>query len=53
MAWAVAVHLVDLLHGAATTPVPHWAVLLVAVPALWLLVWTGVAVLGRLLDRVA
>ena len=37
--------------GPASAAVPHWLVLLVAVPALWLLVWAGVEVIDELLDR--
>lgn len=39
------------LHGAASTPVPHWVVLLVAVPALWLVVAGCVLLADRLLGR--
>lgn len=41
-----------LLRGASTSiPVPHWVVLLVAVPALWLAIGAAIAVV-RLLARV-
>lgn len=40
------------LHGAvSSTPVPHWLVLLVVVPALWLLVGGIVFAIDRLLRR--
>lgn len=41
------------LHGAGQQPpqVPHWMVLLVAVPALWLVVGGAVVGIDRLLDR--
>ncbi|WP_372910917.1 hypothetical protein [Salinigranum sp.] len=40
-----------LLHGTVpSTPVPHWVVLLVAVPSLWLLVGGTVLVVDRLLE---
>ena len=42
-----------LLRGASTSiPVPHWVVLLVAVPALWLATGGAVIAVGRLLARV-
>jgi hypothetical protein len=42
-----------LLHGAsASVPVPHWVVLLVAVPALWLAISGTVVVVDRLLARI-
>ena len=38
------------LHGwSATTPMPHWAVLLAAVPCLWLAIGGGVVVVERVL----
>lgn len=41
-----------LLHGATSNPpVPHWLVLLVVVPALWLLVLGAVRAVDRLLRR--
>jgi len=41
------------LRGASTSiPVPHWVVLLVAVPALWLAIGGAVIAVGRLLARV-
>lgn len=43
-----------LLHGpprAPPPPVPHWAVLLVTVPALWLVIGGAVLVVDRLLQR--
>jgi hypothetical protein len=40
------------LHGAVRTPVPHWVVLLGAVPALWLLVAAVVVAVDRLHRRV-
>lgn len=41
---------VVLLHGgSASLPVPPWAVLLVAVPSLWLLIAGGVTAADRLL----
>ena len=46
--WALAIASMSALHGAP--PVPHWAVLLTVVPALWLLVGSAVALLDRLLD---
>jgi hypothetical protein len=40
------------LHGAGPSmPVPHWAVLLVVVPALWLLIGGAVLAVDRLLER--
>jgi len=43
-----------LLHaGPQATPVPHWVVLLVAVPSLWVLVGGGVLLADRLLRRVS
>lgn len=40
-----------LLHGTApSTPVPHWVVLLVVVPALWLLVGGTVLAVDRLFE---
>ncbi|SFH06363.1 hypothetical protein SAMN04488063_0060 [Halopelagius inordinatus] len=40
------------LHGtAAPGPVPHWVVLLVAVPALWLFIGGAVLAADRLLGR--
>ncbi|WP_225336352.1 hypothetical protein [Halomicrobium urmianum] len=39
------------LHGAPSPPVPHWLVLLVVVPALWLLVTGAVLAVDRLLER--
>lgn len=40
------------LHGAtAPAPVPHWVVLLVAVPALWMFISGAVLAADRLLDR--
>lgn len=42
----------SLLHGAASpVPVPHWVVLLVAVPLLWLLVGGVVLAIDRVLGR--
>lgn len=43
-----------LLHGAPRAPpppVPHWVVLLVTVPALWLVIAGTVLVVDRLLGR--
>ena len=41
------------LHGAPPgQPVPHWVVLLVAVPALWLCIGGAVLVVKRLFDRI-
>ena len=37
--------------GAQTTPVPHWAVLLVGVVGLWVVIGGGVIVTERLLAR--
>ena len=38
------------LHGwSATTPMPHWVVLLAAVPCLWLAIGGGVVVVERVL----
>lgn len=46
--------LLVLLHGAgsagASPPVPHWVVLLAAVPALWLVIAGAVAAVDRLLS---
>jgi hypothetical protein len=40
------------LHGGAVqTPVPHWAVLLAVVPALWLLIAAAVVAVDRLHRR--
>jgi hypothetical protein len=39
------------LHGAVRTPVPHWVVLLGAVPALWLLAAAAVVAVDRLHRR--
>ena len=40
------------LHGwTASTPVPHWVVLIVAVLGLWLVIGGGVLVVDRLLSR--
>jgi len=36
-----------LLHGATQTAVPHWVVLLVAVPLLWLTISCGVVLVDR------
>lgn len=38
------------LHG-ASTPVPHWAVLLVVVPSLWLVIGGGAIAVDRLLGH--
>ena len=44
------------LHGGAaapaSTPIPHWSVLLVAVLGLWVAIAAGVLVCDRLLARV-
>ena len=43
-----------LLHGVpqrSPPPVPHWVVLLVVVPALWLVISAAVLVVDRLLQR--
>ncbi len=41
-----------LLHGAASNaPIPHWLVLLVVVPVLWLIALGTVRVVDRLLQR--
>jgi len=41
-----------LIHSApASPPVPHWAVLVVAVPLLWLVIGSVVVALDRLLGR--
>jgi hypothetical protein len=41
-----------ILHGAVLSPpVPHWLVLLVVVPALWLVVGAAVVGTDRLLHR--
>ena len=40
------------LHGwTASTPVPHWVALIVAVLGLWLVIGGGVLVVDRLLSR--
>ncbi len=40
------------LHaGAPSIPIPHWVVLLAAVPALWLVIGAGVLAADRLLQR--
>lgn len=41
------------LHGAAQAqpPVPHWAVLLAVVPALWVVIGGAVLVIDRLMQR--
>ena len=41
------------LHGAPAPPVPHWLVLLVTVPGLWVLAWAAVRGLDWILDAVA
>ncbi len=52
-AWLGARLPVGPLHGAASsTPVPHWVVLLLAVPALWLAVAVLVVVADRALAAV-
>ncbi len=40
------------LHGVASTPVPHWLILIVAVLGMWLVIGLGVAVGDRLLERI-
>ncbi|WP_049998663.1 hypothetical protein [Halococcus sediminicola] len=35
--------------GAAATPVPHWAVLLVGVVGLWVVIGSGVVMIEKLL----
>ncbi|PSP71954.1 hypothetical protein BRC80_04340 [Halobacteriales archaeon QH_9_66_26] len=44
--------LLPLHGGAATSPVPGWVVLLVAVPCLWLAIGGGVVALERVLAGV-
>jgi hypothetical protein len=40
-------------HAGATTPVPHWVVLLAGVIGLWVLIGGGVVVVDGLLARLS
>jgi uncharacterized membrane protein len=42
---------VPLHAGVVSTPIPHWVVLLVVVPSLWLLIGASVLAVDRLLRR--
>jgi hypothetical protein len=50
---STALHLLPpvVAHAGATTPVPHWVVLLVGVAGLWVVIGGGVVVMDRLLAR--
>ncbi|NHN49390.1 hypothetical protein G9464_17605 [Halostella sp. JP-L12] len=39
------------LHTTATTPAPHWVVLLAVVPLLWVVIGGAVFIADRLLER--
>lgn len=50
VSWLLGALSVAPLHGAAfSTPVPHWVVLMLAVPALWLVVGVLVFAVDRAL----